>query len=71
MFTFDPNTWGQQFTVMHTSPELALESVKQFLKEEAPHDYDESWKDVCINNLPRGYTVKRYEIGQILQTEIC
>lgn len=80
LYYFNPNDYGEQYIVMSSSKEEALNSVKESLLKKGNdttsvladsymEDYNE-WKDATVDNLPEKYSIKEYIEGEVLQTEI-
>ena len=84
LFYFDPNTWGQEYSVMAFTEHEAVEYIKQHLMTEAKKELEAhnkcSWLDKttieetfsheALQGFPQKYTVTIFEEGQVLNTEI-
>lgn len=86
MYYFNPNDYAEQYMVLSNSKEEAFNSVIEHIKKEIEHDkskpwasagisnsydkwYDE-WLEATFENLPNGYTIEVFNIGEVLATEI-
>ncbi len=82
LYHFNPNDYDNEYYVMSSSKELALESLLKFLKEKcAQSDWSKSsyesvidrWSHVNINDnntFPGKYTIDVYGEGDVIEGEI-
>lgn len=75
LYYFNPNRYSLQFYIMAESIEVALEKVKEHLKDQVKSgdgsfaDY-ELWKDATISSLPLDYTIEVYPPNIVIESEI-
>lgn len=83
LYYFDPDCYGETYYVAAPTKYEALLYLLKFLEERIPkdrllggkHNYEYSqwfnWKDATVEDLPCGYSIEEYEVGQVVQGEIC
>lgn len=75
MYHFQQNSYAEEFTVMAISEQHALDFLKSFLEkskaDESGSGYlHDEWKDATLDNLPDGYRIISFDIGDVLITEV-
>lgn len=75
LFFFNPNDYGQEYSVMSDSKENALEAIKKHLLETSVEldgsvDMKEYnlWKDATVENLPKEYSIDIFEKDSVIET---
>lgn len=80
LYTFEYDGYGESYSVVASSEEEALLSVKLYLRAKAElekveegSDYDQCtwglWEKAALNSLPANYSIKVLKPGQVLETE--
>lgn len=73
IYYFNPNDYGEQYSVLAESKESALEYVINYIKEEMKrwdNNYYDKWLEATVDSLPDGYTIDIFNIGQVIATEL-
>lgn len=75
LYYFNPNDYGEQYMVLAYTPEQALEYLLKFISknytDEDSNGYYDQWLSATVNNLPPKYTIDIYNVGDVLESEIC
>jgi len=79
-YYFYPNAYDYEYIICSPSADEALMTLKKFLliqvdsdscyKEIHQDDYDQ-WRFATIDKLPRKYTIKVYEVNEVIKSEIA
>lgn len=71
-YYFEFTGYGDSYHVMAENPELALDSIKRFLKYNVEDEYSQReydlWKDATITNLPHCYSLIELKEGEVIKT---
>lgn len=79
LYYFNPNGYDMEYIILESSPENALNSLKQYLYNKMSNDSDdkmftkstyEYWQNANVDMLPDKYTIEIFEKGEVLETEI-
>jgi len=64
MYHISPRNYGQGYFVLAASKESALKYI-----QESKEYNSEQFKGYTVDNLPNNYTIKEYNVGEVVRHE--